>query len=59
MAVLQVKIHDRRNRIQGMEQTEQTHQFPILSSACINNIQGQALIERWVDVIKNKANQRK
>jgi hypothetical protein len=59
MAVLQVKIHDRRNRIHGIEQTGQTHQYPVLSSGSITNIQGQALIEQWVDVIKNKANQLK
>jgi len=38
-----------------MPQTDQTHQYPVLTSGCILNIQSQELIERWVDVIKNKA----
>lgn len=55
MAVLMVKILDRHKNIQLMEQTDQTHQYPALASGCIHNIQGQALIERWVNVIKHKA----
>jgi hypothetical protein len=55
MAVLMVKILDRNKNIQTIAQTDQTHQYPALSSGGIHNIESQALIERWVDVIKNKA----
>lgn len=53
VAVLMVRIHDRHKNIQLPEQTEATHEFPVLASGCSQEIKGQALIERWVNVIQN------
>jgi hypothetical protein len=55
MPVLMVRIVDRHKNMQLSEQTDQTHRYPVLISGCVHNIRGQALIERWVDVIKKKA----
>ena len=54
MAVIFAKIYDRHNNIQTPEQIEETHQYPIWSSSSHLVLKGQALIERWVDLIKNK-----
>ena len=55
MSVLMVKTQDRHQNIQLPEQTELTHTYPVLSSGCAVHIKGQELIERWVNVIKNKS----
>ncbi len=55
MAVLSLKILDRNSNIQTMPQTGSTHEYPVIVSGNIHNIESQELIERWVDVIKIKA----
>jgi hypothetical protein len=58
MSVLMVRTHDRHRSIQVSEQTEKTHAYPALASGCLHSIEGPELIERWVNVIKNKARTR-
>ncbi len=52
MPVLSVQLLDKNRNYQQRPQTEQNCRYPVLSSTCTQEIQGPALIKRWVAVIK-------
>jgi len=52
LPVLSVQLLDKNRNLQQMPQTENNSRYPVISSTCTQEIQGPALIGRWVAIIK-------